>query len=240
MILSQWSRRVAALGQFRVADPVAPVLTRDDEHHLRRVLRANIGEEVVVTNGAGDWSIALVGDVGLERVSDVSSDPRPEPVTLYLAPVKGDRGEWGIAKATELGVTRVVPLVCARLEIKFKGDFATKTLSRWRRIAKESAGQCRRTYDVVIDEPVRVADVAPEVAVADIGGTAPWAPVRAVAIGPEGGWAPGEWDDERVRVGLGSTVLRAETAAVAAATLMVAARDGWAPREGGESVKMNA
>jgi 16S rRNA (uracil1498-N3)-methyltransferase len=227
MTLHEWSRRVAALGQFRVADPAVPVLTRDDEHHLRRVLRAGIGEEVVVTNGSGDWSMATVTDVGLERASDVTADPTPEPITLYLAPVKGERGEWAIAKATELGVTRVVPLVCARLAVKFRGDFATKTLARWRRIAHESAGQCRRTYDVLIDEPVRVVDVPSGVAVADFGGAAAWAPVRAVAIGPEGGWAPGEWDETRARVGLGSTVLRAETAAVAAATLMAAARDGW-------------
>ena len=227
MTLHEWSRRVAALGQFRVADPAVPVLSRDDDHHLRRVLRANVGEEVVVTNGGGDWSFATVTDVGLERVSDVVVDPTPESITLYLAPVKGDRGEWAIAKATELGVSRVVPLVCARLAVAFRGDFATKTLARWRRIARESAGQCRRTYDVLIDEPVRVADVPDDVAVADFDGAAAWAPVRAVAIGPEGGWAPGEWDAARVRVGLGSTVLRAETAAVAAATLMVAARDAW-------------
>ncbi|HSN03179.1 MAG TPA: RsmE family RNA methyltransferase [Acidimicrobiales bacterium] len=227
-MLPEWSRRVAALGQFHVADPATPILSRDDEHHLRRVLRANAGEEIVVTNGAGDWSFAVVTDAGLERVSDVVMDPKPAPITLYLAPVKGERGEWAVAKSTELGVTRVVPLVCARLAVAFRGDFATKTLARWRRIARESAGQCRRTYDVVIDEPVRVADVPAEVAVADFGGTTPWAPVRAVAIGPEGGWAPGEWDEQRTRVGLGSAVLRAETAAVAATTLMVAARDGWA------------
>ena len=227
MTLNEWSRRVAALGQFRVADPAVPVLSRDDEHHLRRVLRANVGEEVVVTNGAGDWSFATVTDVGLARTGDVLMDPRPEPITLYLAPVKGERGEWAVAKATELGVTRVVPLVCARLAVAFKGDFATKTLARWRRIARESSGQCRRTYDVLIDEPMRIADVPDEVAVADFAGAASWAPVRAVAIGPEGGWAAGEWDDARTRVGLGSTVLRAETAAVAAATLMAAARDGW-------------
>ena len=227
MTLHEWSRRIAALGQFRVVDPAVPVLTRDDEHHLRRVLRASAGEEVVVTNGGGDWSFATVTDEGLVRASDVVADPALDPITLYLAPVKGERGEWAIAKATELGVTRVVPLVCERLAIKFRGDFATKTLARWRRIAHESAGQCRRTRDLLIDEPVRVADVPGGVAVADFGGHGAWETVRAVAIGPEGGWAPGEWDEARERVGLGSTVLRAETAAVAAATLMAAARDGW-------------
>jgi 16S rRNA (uracil1498-N3)-methyltransferase len=227
MTLLEWSRRVEALGQFHVGDPAAPVLSRDDDHHLRRVLRASVGEEVVVTNGGGDWSLARVEESGLVRVSEVHVDPVETPITLYLAPVKGDRGEWAVAKATELGVTRIVPLVSARLAVKFKGETAQKILDRWRRIARESAGQCRRTYDVIVDEPVAVRDVPADVAVADFGGEASWAGVRAVAIGPEGGWASGEWDDERARVSLGSTVLRAETAAVAAVTLLASARGGW-------------
>lgn len=227
MTLVEWPRRVAALAQLRVEDPATPVLSRDDDHHLRRVLRAEIGEDVVVTNGGGDWSFAQVDEAGLRRVSEVHVDPVPAPATLYLAPIKGDRGEWAVAKATELGVTRIVPLVAARLAVKFKGENADKILSRWRRIALEAAGQCRRTYDILIDEPMRVADVPADVAVADFGGTASWANVHGVAIGPEGGWEPGEWDEARVRVGLGPTVLRAETAALAAATLLAAARGGW-------------
>ncbi len=226
MTLEEWPRRVGALGQFHVDDPASPVLSRDDEHHLRRVLRATVGEEVVVTNGGGDWSLAQVEETGLRRVSDVHVDPVPEPVTLYLAPIKGERGEWAVAKATELGVTRIVPLVAARLAVKFKGEAAQKILSRWRRIARESAGQCRRTYDVLVDEATRVADVPPDVAVADFGGTGTWENLHSVAIGPEGGWEAGEWDDARVTVSLGPTVLRAETAALAAVTLLVAAR-GW-------------
>jgi hypothetical protein len=74
----EWPRRVAALGQFRVADPGEPVLTKDDEHHLRHVLRARSGEEVVVTDGAGAWSICLVKETTLERVTDVVLD-EPTP-----------------------------------------------------------------------------------------------------------------------------------------------------------------
>jgi len=53
---AEWPRRVAALTQLRVADVARPELARDDDHHLRRVLRAEDGEEIVVTNGAGSWS----------------------------------------------------------------------------------------------------------------------------------------------------------------------------------------
>jgi 16S rRNA U1498 N3-methylase RsmE len=71
----EWPRRVAALGQFRVDDPQVPVLGRDDEHHLRTVLRARSGEEIVATDGRGSWSLCEVGDVGLHRVTPVHVDP---------------------------------------------------------------------------------------------------------------------------------------------------------------------
>ncbi len=232
MSLDQWPRRVAALAQFRVDDPSAPILRADDEHHLRRVLRAREGEEVVVTNGGGDWALARVVADGLERVSDVDADPAPTPVTIYLAPLKGDRGDWAVAKATEIGVTRIVPLISARLAVKFRGETAARVVSRWRRIAGEAAGQCRRTHDVLVDEPVGVLQVPDDVAIADIGSGDDWSGVHAVAIGPEGGWEPGEWDETRRRVSLGSSVLRAETAALAAAVTLVARRDGWGVTSG--------
>ena len=227
MTLELWSRRIATLGQFRVADPSAPVLARSDEHHLRSVLRANEGEEIVVTDGRGMWSIGVVRATGVERVSDVFVDERGVDVTLYLAPLKNDRSEWTVAKATELGVSRIVPLLSQRVIVKMKGDAGAKPLARWRRIAAEASGQCRRTYDVTVDEPVRVADVPADVPVADFGGSPDWHGVRSVAIGPEGGWAPGEWSDERTRLSLGPSVLRGETAGVAAATVLTFATGSW-------------
>ncbi len=222
----EWPRRVAALAQFRVDDPHMPVLGSDDEHHLRTVLRARSGEEIVVTDGEGAWSLCEVGDVGLHRVTPVEVDaPTPE-TTLYLAPLKGDRSEWVVAKATELGVSRVVPLVSDRLVVKFKGEVREKIVARWRRIAAEANGQCRRTHFVHVDEPVHVRDVPVNVAVADFDGDADWDNVRAVAIGPEGGWAPEEWT-ARQKLSLGPTVLRAETAGVVAASLLAFGAGGW-------------
>ena len=215
----EWSRRVAALTQVRVADVDLPVISRDDDHHLRRVLRAEAGEEVVVTDGAGSWRFATLTSTGLEVTSEVVVDPAPTPTTLYLAPLVGERGEWAVAKAVEVGVTTLVPLVSARVQ-RFRGESREKTLSRWRRIAREAAGQCRRTYDLVIAAPVTPSEVAPEVAICDHGGGRDWTGVRAVCVGPEGGWAPGEWDEDRVRLSLGELVLRGETAAVLAGALL--------------------
>jgi 16S rRNA (uracil1498-N3)-methyltransferase len=218
---------VAALAQFHVADPRDPVLAKDDEHHLRKVLRATLGEEVVATDGQGSWAICVVDPAGVRRVSDVMRDEPPAATTLYLAALKGDHAQLAVAKATELGVRRVVPLLTSRTVVKFSGEAREKTLARWRRVAREAAGQCRRTYDVLVDEPVRVSDVPAHVAVADIGASGDWRGVRDVAVGPEGGWAEGEWESDRRRVGLGPTVLRAETAGVVAAALLAFQSGDW-------------
>jgi 16S rRNA (uracil1498-N3)-methyltransferase len=225
--LDEWPRRIAALGQFRVDDPSVAALAASDEHHLRKVLRARDGEEVVLTNGRGAWSIGVVTATGLDLVSDVHVDERGPETTLYLAPLKGDRSEWAVAKATELGVARIVPLLSERVIVKMKGDTSARVVARWRRIAAESCGQSRRTFDLVVDEPVSVGDVASDVAIADFNGSPRWRDVRAVAIGPEGGWAPGEWGADRTRVSLGPSVLRAETAGVAAATVLALANGSW-------------
>jgi len=223
----EWPRRVAALAQFHVVDPAAPVLERGDEHHLRKVLRAKAGEEVVVTDGRGSWAIGVVTDQGVARVSEVTRDEAAPATTLYLAALKGDHAQWAVAKATEVGVARVVPLLTGRSVVKFTGEVREKTLARWRRVAREAAGQCRRTYDLVVEDPLAVADVPPEVAVAEIGASGDWRGVVDVAVGPEGGWAEGEWDSGRRRVGLGPTVLRAETAGVIAAALLAFQTAGW-------------
>jgi 16S rRNA U1498 N3-methylase RsmE len=94
-------------------------------------------------------------------------------------------------------------------------------------VARETAGQCRRTYDLRVEDPMRVADVPGDVAVAEIGGSGDWRGVTEVAVGPEGGWAKDEWASSRRRVGLGPTVLRAETAGVVAAALLAFQTGGW-------------
>jgi 16S rRNA (uracil1498-N3)-methyltransferase len=218
---------VAALGQFHVENVERPELDKDADHHLRKVLRANDGEEIVVTNGHGSWALARVASSGLDLASGVHLDPALPKTTIYLTPLKGDRSEWAIAKATEVGISHVVPLIAERMIVKFKGEAREKILSRWKRVAAEAAGQSRRTYDVVIEEPVKVADVPSSVAVADFAGSGYWRGLRSVAVGPEGGWSSDEWGGARRRVALGPTVLRAETAGVVASALLAFQAGGW-------------
>ncbi len=228
MSLKDFERRVDALTQMRVADVSNPVLSKDDAHHLFKVLRAEAGEEIVVTDGKGSWAFAIVGDKVITRTSDVEVDPEPTPTELFLVPLKGDKSELAVSKLVELGVTTITPLISSKMTVKFKGEHRDKILDRWRRIAEESSGQCRRTYDIVINDPVNVKDVALDVAVAEPGTTGSLRGVRSIAIGPEGGWATDEWPENQLRIGLGSTVLRGETAAIVAATLLVLRGEGWA------------
>ena len=228
MSLIEFERRVNALTQMRVADVAVPILDKDDRHHLFKVLRAQAGEEIVVTDGRGSWAFASVGDGEIVRTSDVVQDAEPYPTELFIVPLKGDKSELAVSKLVELGVTSITPLISENMQVKFKGEHREKILERWHRIALEAAGQCRRTYDITINEPVKVSDVPVDVAVAEPGTTGSLRGIRAIAIGPEGGWAPGEWSEKQLRIGLGSTVLRGETAAIVAATLLVLRGEGWA------------
>jgi 16S rRNA (uracil1498-N3)-methyltransferase len=80
---------------------------------------------------------------------------------------------------------------------------------------------------VLVEDPVHVTDVPRDVAVAEIGASGDWRGVTEVAVGPEGGWAQDEWESTRRRVGLGPTVLRAETAGIVAAALLAFQTGGW-------------
>src|SRR6202030_4237830 len=95
-------------------DLESPTLVDADDHHLRRVLRAREGEEIVVTNGRGSWRLCEVTASGLTPLGVRGDDPAPADTALYLSAVKADRTEWALAKATELGVARVVPLLARR------------------------------------------------------------------------------------------------------------------------------
>ncbi len=237
MTLAQWPRRVSALAQVRVEDPARPALAAADDHHLRRVLRASDGDEIVVTNGAGSWAIAAWRDGFVEPITDVVVDEPPAPCALYLTPLNGPRAEWALAKATEVGVTTIVPLLSRRMNAPFRGEAAARTLTRWRRVVREATSQARRSFEPLVDEPRRPDQVPDDVAVCDLEGSGDWGGVVAVAVGPEGGWAPGEWPESRRRVSLGPSVLRAETAAVVAAALVALSAGRWGFTLGGDMSK---
>ena len=226
-----------AAAQVFVDDLDAPAPTQEDLHHLRRALRLRPGEAVVAADGAGAWRLCRFvtgpGDAaGLTPDGPVRVEPAPgAPVAVGFVPVKGERPEWVVQKLTELGVDRMVVLRSARSVVRWEGDRATTALERLRRVAREAAAQSRRarlpTLDGVWDVATMASEVAPErLALAQLGGGPPDGALRCLAVGPEGGWAEDERGDGTPLVGLGPRVLRADTAAVAAGTLLCALRDG--------------
>jgi 16S rRNA (uracil1498-N3)-methyltransferase len=201
--------------------------------HLARVLRAQPGQVFdVVANGflhRAEIVTAREDEVVFALHEELEADAAL-PVHLLMAVFKFDHLEWGIEKATELGVARITPVIARRTE-KHLALAAAKRVERWRRIVREAAQQSRRSDVPEVEEPVALkvalaavtagtklllAETEEEntlsaglVGAADV----------ALAIGPEGGWAPEEmvlFSESRWKhVTLGPRILRAETAAIA-------------------------
>lgn len=219
-----------AVAHVFVPDLSAPELSTGDRHHLERVLRLRVGEAVTASDGAGRRvACRWAGGAALEVDGEVVVEPAPAPlVTVAFSPVKGDRPEWAVQKLTELGVDRIVPLVAARSVVRWTGDQGAAAVERWRRVAREAAMQSRRAWLPVVEEAVSFREAAawPGAAMAVGGGDPPSLARPVVLVGPEGGWDADELAAGLPTVGLGPNVLRTETAAVAAGTLLVALRSG--------------
>jgi 16S rRNA (uracil1498-N3)-methyltransferase len=206
-------------------------------HHAREVLRLRPGATIHVFDGAGAEFDAVLEEVSRARVLARLAGPvaaRPEsPVRIVLAlpPLKGDRIELVIQKATELGVAEVWPVVTARTDAVGRPALQGSRQDRWEKVASGAAEQCGRavvptvaptvTLDVLLARPFDGARIL----LAEDGTGAPppaWpsAPAVLCLIGPAGGWEPGEMDRAVaagfIRARLGPRILRAETAALAA------------------------
>jgi 16S rRNA (uracil1498-N3)-methyltransferase len=211
-----------------VADLERPELDDHDRHHLAKALRLRSGDALTISDGAGRWRAARFGPE-VEVVGEVVAVPAPlPPVTVGLAPVKGQRPEWAVQKLTELGVDDVWLLVADRSVVRWEGARGEGHADRLARVAREAAMQSRRCRlpDIRVGVPLADALRREGAALADPGGTVPSLTRPVVLVGPEGGWSDAERAATPARVALGPTILRAETAAVAAGGLLVALRHG--------------
>lgn len=220
-------------------------ISGDDAQHLTRVLRVEIGQRYEISDDRGVYLAEITAarkqQVVFRTLERLPLHPPPVRLHLYAALIKFDRFEWIIEKTTELGVERIVPVRAERTE-RGLDQAAPKRLERWRRIALESAQQSRRDRLPEVDEVADLASVVDAqarcrmVCDEEPGGAALLACVPAgrsaddvvvVSIGPEGGWTDGERsafrDSGWMAVTLGPQVLRAETAAVAALSVLSAA-----------------
>lgn len=236
-------RLLAAAAMVFVEHPATPELDAAGLHHLLDVRRLGDGDRVVAADGAGSWApcrltVARGGgggrlgrSAGLVADGPVARQERTEPaVAVAFAPAKGDRSDWAVQKLTELGVDRIVLTRTARSVVRWEGERADRATGRLRRVAREAAAQCRRPWLPEVLGPAGLDDLevllGGPACLARPGGAAPSLDRPAVVVGPEGGWAESELERFPRTVGLGPTVLRAETAAVVAGTLLCGLRSG--------------
>ena len=219
----------------------------EDGHHLARVLRLRTGETVTVADGAGQWRAYAVTEVAasvvhLEAGVVIQQEPIPsERLAVAFALTKGDKPELVVQKLTELGVDRILPVLAERSVSRPDPARAGSAAERWRRIAREAARQCRRATLPTVEDlaPLAALSWHPAVVVAERGGLpaeglgCPPGDEILVVVGPEGGLAESEVDALKpwARLDLGPHILRAETAALAAAALLATRRLG----SGGEA-----
>jgi len=210
-------------------------------HHLGRVLRAQPGQLYELSDGTSAWlariDLAEHGRIDFTLLEELPTSPAPLKTTLLLSVVKFDAFEWALEKATELGVTRIVPLAAARSE-KALLAAAPKRSERWKKILIESAQQSRRVQLPVLEPlakpetafaahhdglPILLSESPQAVPLREIllGANAPAA---TLAIGPEGGWADSEFAAARStpfrEASLGKLIVRTETAVTASLAVL--------------------
>jgi 16S rRNA (uracil1498-N3)-methyltransferase len=230
-----------------IADEFSPTraaITADNAVHLARVLRAHIGQEFEIV--CGDQvrlgRVAFISAkedrVEFELKEIISDRTAGSAVHLLLAIFKFDRMEWAIEKVTELGVQSIAPVIASRTDAHL-ASAASKRVERWRKLGREASQQSRRSMEPKIDDPIDLKSALQQVNIdhlrlvlsetekdvtlkAAIEAGSSHLPLH-VAVGPEGGWTDQElhlfvnsgWQ----AVSLGTTILRAETAAIAAVAI---------------------
>ena len=229
-----------------IADEVSgdrAALIGEHADHLVRVLRARVGQDFDIATGSTvrRGRISFVDDarVEFELCEEIPGSNQAE-ITLVLAVFKFDRMEWAIEKCTELGVARIVPIIARRTDAHLAAASA-KRVDRWQRIARQAAEQSRRAAPAEIATPIKLAvalDLAGALRIVlaeseeqtllrDVVKPQTAADGIVLAVGPEGGWTESELQSFRqsgwTSASLGNTILRAETAAMAATAVVASA-----------------
>ena len=210
----------------------------EEARHLTRVLRVEPGQRYEISDNRqvylAEIETAHKENVVFRTLEQLPASAPTARIELYAALIKFDRFEWIVEKATELGVTEIVPVEAARSDRGLE-KAAAKRVERWRRIALEASQQSRRTHLPEIEEPVPLAQALTRPATCRYAldenpGAVPLLKTLptartvqdtvAILTGPEGGWT----DEERVSfraagwtpVSMGKLILRTETAVIAA------------------------
>ena len=229
------------ISRFFCPQPLAPdslvELPAAASHHALRVLRLDVGDAVTLFNGeGGEYAGRIAGtDRGVRvQLAEWQSVERESPLELVLAQAlpAGDKMDWVVQKAVELGVARIQPLLAARSVVRLSGERAVKRVAHWRSVAASACEQCGRNrvpeIAPILDLRQWLGRLPPEnqlqrMLLAPQGGRRP----RALAgnrflllVGPEGGLDMEEAAAARLagfaNLSLGPRILRTETAGPAA------------------------
>jgi len=233
-----------SIPRFFVPLPLQPgatlVLPETVAHHALRVLRLPVGSPIVLFNGEGGAWQATLAAQGKQALAELTAfDPRdtelPGRVTLVQGIATGDKMDWIVEKAVELGAHTVAPIAAQRSVLRLSGERLEKRIQHWQRVAQAACEQCGRNRLPVVRAPVTLAQWLADPANAEglrlmchpdasdtLAGALPARPTAAaltLLVGPEGGWSDEELElagrHEVRRVRFGARVLRTETAGVA-------------------------
>ena len=216
-------------------------LGEEASRHIARVLRMQTGRELILFNGQGGEYRASITAVDKRRVEvaltafDAIERESPLQITLGIGISRGERMDWVMQKATEMGVTAITPLFTGRTEVRLSGARLEKKHQHWRQVVAAACEQCQRNRLPQIDLPQALGDWLPRVAAARrfvlhhrSGDGALDTAVKpesvALLIGPEGGLDNAEITAAEARgfapLALGPRVLRTETAPLVAISLL--------------------
>lgn len=215
------------------------VLSGDQARYLGRVMRMAVGDEVHVFNGSdGEW-LAEIRAFGKDRITlllkKAVASRAESPLRMHLVQgiSRGDRMDFVVQKATELGVKRITPVMTAHGVVKLDDRRATRRHEHWQRVAESACEQCGRTQPPLVDEPAELNAwlgagtsrgstqlmLVPDSTLA-LSAIASIDEKLCLLIGPEGGFSEREVEDAKIAgftpVSLGPRILRTETAATAA------------------------
>ena len=221
------------------------VVEGDRARYLGRVLRLRTGDAITVFDGTGpEWPATIEGmtrsSVTLQ-VGDSSEAGTESPLKIHLVQgvSRGERMDFVVQKATELGVKRITPVLTEYGVVKLGGERAAKRRDHWHGVVASACEQSGRTRLPLIDAPISLqqwfgakpADADVDLilrpgAATPLAGVEPPATKACILIGPEGGFSDTEYEDAEVAgfkaVSLGPRILRTETAAPAALAVMQA------------------
>lgn len=242
--------KTSALHRFYIKAPLENsqtiLIEGEEAHHLRKVLRLKVGDTLAAFDGRGSSYIAQIREILKDQVRAEILDRRllegESPLTLHLVQslLRAERMDWVVQKAVELGVSRITPLITARSLVKLTLQSIHLKQERWQRIAKEAGKQCSRSCLPEVEPPLCweewikgpfaeqgrffFYEGEKKGKIKILGRKMRGLNTVQVVLGPEGGWEPQEAEALKsqgfLALSLGPRILRAETATVAALSLL--------------------